>query len=60
MGKIAKSSSCSSFLVDLLFRGIFKSDHVIDCACSPFFYHKNKSRVQKQELLKLDAVDDAR
>ena len=24
MGKIAKSSSCSSFLIDYLFRGIFK------------------------------------
>jgi hypothetical protein len=25
MNKIAKSSSCSSFLVDLLFKGIFKT-----------------------------------
>jgi hypothetical protein len=24
MGKIAKSSSCSSFIIDILFRGIFK------------------------------------
>lgn len=24
MGKIAKSSSCSSFIIDYLFRGIFK------------------------------------
>lgn len=33
MGKIAKSSSCSSFIIDILFRGIFKNYYFSPPAC---------------------------
>lgn len=38
-GKIAKSSSCSSFLIDILFRGIFKKQcHSSKCVASVCFF----------------------
>jgi hypothetical protein len=36
MGKIAKSHSCSSFIIDYLFRGIFKEFQYAACVAKEY------------------------